>query len=237
MGTHEQDQVGQDLIWNYYQTESLGAFEGSRARIGFLLRMIPASAKVLNIGCGSGLFEAGARQRGLDIYSLDPSADAIARLRDSLQLGEKAKVGHVQKIPFADSLFDVVVVSEVLEHLTPDVTAAGLVEIKRVLKPTGRIIGTVPSRENLAEQFVVCPCCGAQYHRWGHQQAFAPSDVHKLLSQHFLVSRVLARPFTPWATLTWKGRLLAAGKTVLWRLGSHGSNENIVFEARKPAPM
>ncbi len=49
----------------------------------------------------------------------------------------RAQVGFSQNIPFPDSQFDVVIMTEVLEHRTDDVLNATLGEVKRVLKPRG----------------------------------------------------------------------------------------------------
>src|SRR5438034_1520960 len=94
---------GQDLIWDYYQNESPQAFEGSRARLRFLVSKINPSQVALNIGCGSGIFEGLALARKIDIYSLDPSERSIGHLREALNLGDKARVGYIQQLPFPDS--------------------------------------------------------------------------------------------------------------------------------------
>ncbi|PYM14515.1 MAG: hypothetical protein DME18_06505 [Verrucomicrobia bacterium] len=221
---------GQELIWDYYQNEAPESFEGSRTRLQFLIKRIHPPAAVLNIGCGSGLFERLALRQGLEVYSLDPSEKSIQGLKSALQLGDRAKVGYIQKIPFPDCFFDAVVVSEVLEHLTTELMRQGLVDIRRVLKPGGRIIGTVPSRENLKEQTVVCPCCGKRFHRWGHEQSFEATTLRDILSEYFGMVTVVERPFFAWATLNWKGKLLGAIKFFLLKIGSHGSNESIFFE-------
>jgi SAM-dependent methyltransferase len=221
----------QDLIWDYYQNEVPEKFGGSRARLSFLADRIRAPASVLNIGCGTGVFEQLVSERGIDIYSLDPSERSVLQLRSRLGLGERAQVGYIQNMPFPNSKFDAVFVSEVLEHLTTEIMRQGLAEIHRVLKPGGRIIGTVPSRENLEEQRVLCPCCGKRFHRWGHEQSFDPQTMRAILSEHFEVTRVFERPFIAWRTLNWKGKVIATAQSVLWRLGSHGSNENVFFEA------
>jgi SAM-dependent methyltransferase len=228
-----QTQKGQDLIWDYFQNESPESFEGSRVRIQLLVKLIGSPSSVLNIGCGTGLFERSALQRGLEVYSLDPSERSIKKLRDSLGLDDRAKVGYIQAIPFPNATFDVVVVSEVLEHLAPDIVKAGLAEIHRVLKPGGRILGTVPSRENLKEQMVVCPCCKKRFHRWGHEQSFDPPKMEGLLDDYFGAVRLTERPIIPWGILNWKGKVGGTVKLLLWKLGVQGSNENLIFEAMK----
>ena len=79
---------------------------------------------------------------------------------------EKAAVGYSDAIPFPNAHFDVVVMSEVLEHLPEDVLTSSLCEVDRVLRLHGRFIGTVPADEELAANQVVCPRCGEVFHRW-----------------------------------------------------------------------
>ena len=52
-------------------------------------------------------------------------------------------VATPRRLPFPDATFDVVITSEVLEHIQDDVTA--IAEMVRVLKPGGRFAATVPS--------------------------------------------------------------------------------------------
>ena len=80
----------------------------------------------------------------------------------------------------------------------------------------------------------MCPCCGKKFHRWGHEQSFDAQKLRAILSEFFNVTHIIERPFIPWRTLNWKGKTISAMKSVLWRMGSHGSNENIFFEAIKP---
>jgi len=229
--------TGQELIWDYFQNKAPESFDGSRARLQHLMKSIGRPHVVLNIGCGSGIFEKLALAEGIDIYSLDPSEKSVQKLRQTLQLGDKAKVGYIQSIPFPESHFDIVVVSEVLEHLTPEVMTQGLAEIRRVLKPGGRVLGTVPSRENLEDQIVVCPCCGKRFHRWGHEQTFEPEKLRRALCDYFVSARTSARPFIAWSALNWKGKIVSAIKFLVCILGVHGSNQHVVFEAVKPQPV
>jgi len=229
----DQSRPGQDLIWDYFQNEAPESFEGSRARLRHLVQKLNRSQVVLNIGCGSGIFEKLALAQEVDIYSLDPSERSIQHLRETLRLGDKARVGYIQGLPFSDSHFDVVVVTEVLEHLSTSVMTAGLAEIRRVLNHGGRILGTVPSRENLKEQMVVCPCCGNRFHKWGHEQSFDPEKMQRILAGYFEAIRIVERPFISWAALNWKGKAAALVKWILWRFRVHGSNENLVFEGVK----
>jgi SAM-dependent methyltransferase len=227
------DQQSQDRIWEFFQNDQPESFHASRPRLAYLAQKVRETGPVLNIGAGVGQFEAEAIARGIDIYSLDPSERTIEMLRQRLMLGEKAQVGHGQQIPFPSGLFGAVVVSEVLEHLSPAESARVVAEIGRVLKPDGLLAGTVPARERLEDQQTICPHCGRQFHPWGHQQSFDCEKIRALMLPGFQPLDIFERPFVAWQTLNWKGQLLSAAKLGLWRLGIHGSQENVVFIGRR----
>lgn len=226
--------TNQDAIWEYFQNEAPESFAGSASRAAYLLRFVGRTGRVLNVGAGAGTFEEAAAARGLEVSSLDPSPKTIERLRQRLGLGDRARVGYGQSIPFPDGAFDVVVLSEVLEHLPDDVLQATLAEAARVLRKGGRLLGTVPARENLADQRVVCPDCGKRFHRWGHVQSFDVPRVRALLGVRFAEARAWDRPFANAAALNWKGKTLALARRLLHLLGVHGQQETIVFIATRP---
>lgn len=220
-------------MWDYYQNEAPEPFDQSGARLRCLAHKIEPGGKVLNIGVGTGIFEEIASRMGLDVHSLDPNDTTIAMLRRRFHMGEKAKAGYCQKIPFPDNSFDSVVISEVIEHLSPEETEQTLKEIARVLVPGGRITGTVPAGENLKEQLVVCPHCGGHFHRWGHLQSFDVIKITSLMTPYYQVGKVYQRPFNDWPHMNWKVKISGSIKMLLYYLGVHGSNENILFMATK----
>jgi SAM-dependent methyltransferase len=225
--------MNQDAMWAHYQSRERGVFAHSAVRLARLVRLVPAHARVLNIGIGDGVFEELALKRGLDVHALDPDADAIAALRARLALGARAQAGRAEAIPFPDGHFDAVVMSEVLEHLDDQALAGARDEVHRVLRPGGRWIVTVPAGEDLAAQLVVCPQCGHRHHRWGHLQSFDGTRLRAYLAARFGVESLHCRLVIAWATINWKGRLLAALKLLLHRLGVHGSGEILVAVARR----
>jgi len=98
--------------------------------------------RVLDAGCGSGLLSAALRAKGAIVTGFDSSSAMVELARQ--RLGENAEL-HVadlsQPLPFADGAFDDVVASLVLHYLR-DWTAP-LAELRRVLKPGGRLILSV----------------------------------------------------------------------------------------------
>lgn len=225
----------QKKIWDHFQNEGIRSFVQSQGRLEFLVRHLRPGVRALNIGVGNGALERMAAEKGVDIWSLDPSDRAIEALRKELRLDEKAQVGFSQAMPFSDRHFDVVVMSEVLEHLDEKVFEATLAEVRRILRPGGQFIGTVPARENLEDSIVVCPHCGIQFHRWGHKRSFSVAILAATLEQYFLVDSVCEKFFVDWESVNWWRKLQGLIKKFLsWRgIGTYGIGRNIYFSAHK----
>lgn len=228
--------MDQTKIWNYFQNaDEMGeAFNKALPRYEFLAQQVASGMHVLNIGVGRGGLEAILVKKGVLVSCLDPSEDAIKNLRREYELGDRAQVGCSQAMPFRDSQFDVVVMSEVLEHLADDVLNATLVEVRRVLKPNGRFIGTVPANENLLDNRTMCPHCGESFHRWGHVQSFSPMRMCELLTvNNFTVRRNETRAFPCWRRSGLKNFVKSLIRYALGRAGSPIASPCIFFEAQR----
>lgn len=222
-------------IWDYFQSETPGIFEGNYTRVRFLVSHFKKGDRVLNIGAGNGRLEDLCLGRGIDAYSLDPSEKTIVMLREKLGLGEKAAVGCSQSIPFGDGYFDGVVMTEVIEHMTREAMEQTFAEVKRVLKPGGLFLGTIPSDEDLSVDLVVCPKCGERFNKWGHQQTFTIEKFRGELSRHFTVLTVKNKFFIPWNILNWKGKIDSAVKYFMFKAGILGKRWlNMYFLCSKP---
>jgi len=160
--------MNQSKIWDYYQGEGVDNFNDAIPRLKYLFnranRVISNNSPViLNIGYGNGWIEKKCAKNNWDVFSLDPSHDPI-NINDN---GINYVSGTIENSPFLDNQFDFIFCSEILEHLNNEQLMDGICEIKRILKEDGILIGTVPYKENLLENIVVCPECGVKFHRWG----------------------------------------------------------------------
>jgi ubiquinone/menaquinone biosynthesis C-methylase UbiE len=110
-----------------------------------LARIAPGEA-VLDVGCGTGsLAIAAARrigERGV-VHGVDPSAELLARARNKARragVEVTFAVAAGEALPLPDASFDVVLSTLVFHHLSHDALRASVVEIRRVLKPGGRML-------------------------------------------------------------------------------------------------
>jgi SAM-dependent methyltransferase len=104
-----------------------------------LQRYAPPRARILDVGCGTGATSAALRRFG-DVRGLDMG---LAALRHASARGLVVALGSAENLPVGDAQFDVVVALDVLEHLDDDRRA--LDEIRRVLRPGGVFLATVPA--------------------------------------------------------------------------------------------
>jgi SAM-dependent methyltransferase len=228
----------QDAIWTYYQNERAGDFQSANTRVAHIIKTIrrqhrKSDIRLLNIGAGNGYFEKMAAAQGWEIYSLDPDEKTITRLKS---FGINAVQGHIEKMVFENSQFDFVVASEVLEHLSAEQCDLGLAEVKRVLKPGGWFIGTVPHRENLHQNTVFCPYCNSVFHRWGHMRSFELKTLATDLSRFFHNVHVKRTAFVALRGNGMRGLIKGCVRFVLAKMGEEIAVPSILFFAQKEVP-
>jgi SAM-dependent methyltransferase len=101
-----------------------------------------AGRRVLDAGCGSGRLSAALRERGAVVTGFDSSAGMLELARRRLGPDADLRVADLgSPLPFGDGAFDDVIACLVLHYLQ-DWTAP-LAELRRVLKPGGRLIVAV----------------------------------------------------------------------------------------------
>jgi SAM-dependent methyltransferase len=147
--------------------------------------------RVLDVGCRYGALTR-AYLEGNHVVGID--VDQLA-LNDAARLGIETQWADAEEgLPFEDESFDVVVAGELLEHVREPGALVG--EARRVLRPGGTLVGSVPNGFRLKNRLRFLAG------RWPetdptHLHLFSPDDLRALLAGfeeqrlHFVSSRFL----------------------------------------------
>ena len=126
---------------------TLGRERSMRERMLDLARVAPAGGEsVLDVGCGTGTLAIAAKRRVGDhgaVDGIDASPEMIERARKKAKRAHSGAAFHVglaESLPFETSRFDVVLSTVMLHHLPRAVRARAIQEMRRVVKPGGRIL-------------------------------------------------------------------------------------------------
>ncbi len=112
----------------------------------------PQAIRILDIGCGNGNITLPLASLGYDVTGVDQSRDAMQRAQataSSVALKLRLLHGSIELVQ--NETFDVILASEVLEHL--DRPAAFLQELRKICAPDGLLLVSVPNGWSLEE------CC------------------------------------------------------------------------------
>lgn len=113
-----------------------------RLRSAFAVAGIGPGMRVLDVGCGRGEILRHCTRAGADAHGIDYAPAAVALSRQVVMAGEAARVyqADAKRLPFADEIFDRVLLFDIVEHLYSWELDQALREVWRVLKPDGRLV-------------------------------------------------------------------------------------------------
>jgi ubiquinone/menaquinone biosynthesis C-methylase UbiE len=111
-------------------------------RRALLLGEARPGERVLDLGCGAGRFVAALREAGAEPVGVELAEAALERARVNAPGADLRRVADDGSLPLEHASVDLVWCSEVLEHVAD--TAYLLLEVRRVLRPGGRLLVTAP---------------------------------------------------------------------------------------------
>lgn len=117
-------------------------------RINFFIKN-SSGRSLLDVGCGDGIFLERARERGFEVYGIEPSEQASSIGRsNNLDIFSGTLNSFVKQ---NDKLFDIVHLKNVLEHVNKPIHV--LEECRKLLKPKGILYIEVPNDYNAFQLF------------------------------------------------------------------------------------
>lgn len=150
---------------------------------------LPRDVRILELGAGGGFFAAELDRRGFRNLTLsDFTATTLAALQrqmpDALLVGADGA-----RLPFRDEAFDVVISTDVIEHI-PEADEH-IAEVARVLAPAGRYYVKTPNRP-LAEAFYRLRGMHDAY--FWHPSMFSEGELRDAFARHGMRTRILSQP-------------------------------------------
>jgi len=131
--------------------------------------------RVLDAGCGNGRLYQIFVGKNIDYTGIDFSENLIKRAQE--KYGDHFKVADILNLPFPDQYFDSVWSIAVLHHIpTTELRKRALGEIKRVLRPNGRVIATFWEIKSFWRKDVFIPFQGRR--RYYH--VFSKREIRNL---------------------------------------------------------
>ncbi len=109
--------------------------------------------RILEVGSGGGEALHCFQMAEIHYFPLDISFKNLNRIKNMAQFPVRPVSADVFHLPFHDNTFDIIILSEVLEHLDNPLEA--IQKIKRILNPSGKLIISVPYKEEITYQFCI----------------------------------------------------------------------------------
>jgi len=226
-----------ERFWNYYANQNKIAYFAQQVgeevfRIS--QRHIAIQGNILDYGCGKGHLIDTMLKHGLShIYGADFSKDSVAYVKKKYDVKKGFVDGYaLTQLPapeLKDGFFNSVFLLETIEHLIPPYLDDTLTELFRIIKTGGYVIITTPSNEDLEIQKVLCPNCGAHYHRVQHVNSFSENSIVLLLDK-FGFDKLYCKSLNLEGYFTIRKRLARAIKGMM-RI--HTPGVNLVYIGKK----
>jgi ubiquinone/menaquinone biosynthesis C-methylase UbiE len=179
-------------------------------------------SNILDMSCGRGDI-IGSCLKYLDtdqrIFGTDYSEKNVNYVNHRFS-GEvsfsKAVLSRGFPIGFEDEFFSLIIITEVIEHLTPLEAESLLIEARRLLSPAGYIFITTRNEEDLESNSIMCPDCGCVFHRWQHLQSWGFVSLRNKM-EDLLFKTTISKPFIFCSSWKLRWALKMAAKMSLFK--------------------
>lgn len=131
-----------------------------------LASVFARSHKILDVGCGTGRDLSSLLSNGKDAYGVDPSREMLVAAHQTIGARGFSSEGRlfVGSLPdlsqFAESEFDGVLCSAVLMHLPEEELFDAVYALRRIMRPGGTLLVSVPAKRNDVDPITGRDPCG-----------------------------------------------------------------------------
>jgi len=200
--------------------------------------------KVLDVGCGWGLYAIVFARLGAVVYGQDLNEDSIARgkkLMSAIGVNVTFKLGDARSLLFDDNSIDVVFSGDFFEHISNEDKVLVIREVYRVLKPGGLFTIKTPNLTYLKisllfKKVKAITCWKNPLHMYIPHTNYNPDCEHHGLISHagigellennmFQFEKIAHSPLIRRGLPLWLGKILSKFKIF---------NEHIIITVKKP---
>lgn len=203
--------------------QSFGAQVG-RSLLAIVEPWLVKGGRHLEMGAGAGDVADLLLEAGYPVAALEASDGRRAGLQERLG-GRSGYLGTLHNLDQVEP-FDVVLASEVIEHVDEADDAQFLGAIRKALKPDGVLVISTPSQEDRHASLQYSPEADILFHRWQHVRSFSPQSLAATLAAHGLRCDVVhdvdfaavargAAPFFESVLATTEPKRIGAGGTLV----------------------
>lgn len=179
---------------SYYSEDNLAVPDFINRRLDEIIAGFSSykrGGRLLDVGCGAGTFMQAARRSGWEAVGVEVSATAAEHNRAE---GFEVFNGELAEARYPEGHFDVVVLSEVLEHVSEP--REMLREVLRVMRPGGLLWATTPNGQGFSARALGLKWSAVSPPE--HLHLFSRGAVESLLTEvGFARARVVTEGFNP----------------------------------------
>lgn len=222
-------------LWDYYAANHSSENAYFSNKVGDAIIKVAEhygadlKGRVLDFGCGPGYLLKKLIARGVKCEGIEYSF-AAAEAAEKRLAGNRCFNGvtRIEKLPseLESECFDVVFLIETLEHLSEPNRDLIMSEIGRILKPGGMLIATVPNKEPLEYNKIMCPECGCTFHKKQHMSSWSRNRLVEFMGEKGFSTVNCRARLLPRASLL--HRMISLARRVI-----QGKKPHLVYIGRK----
>ncbi|HXR84672.1 MAG TPA: class I SAM-dependent methyltransferase [Hanamia sp.] len=172
------------LFFDYFKEDETAAGKEETRRLHQVIsKHTPKeSGLILDVGCGNGWAAKYFLSKGRKIISMDISIhNPMKVLKENQHKNHAAVVADVYHLPFKKNSFDVIIASEIMEHVSdPELFISKLMQ---ALKPNGRLIITTPYNEKI--EYYLCVHCNKPTPKNAHLHSFNEKNILNFIPSEY----------------------------------------------------